>query len=176
MSQPAHHVFHPHHWHVHETIVHPSEDDFVRNPDAHVVNAFRIASASYVALTVGALGLLASGVIPASAVGDRMLLCLGAGFAASALSFLAGMLYNVPHTLGGGLWSVRLAWSHFTALNAAVLVPLWFLIFDRTLADLAAAEILALVVILHAGAIAAFIANMYESVMHFEWPGAKKTL
>lgn len=175
MNQPVHHVFHPHHWHVHEEIVHPSEDDVVRNPDAHVVNAFRIAAASYLGLTLGALGLLSAGVIPPEAIGGRMLLCAGAGFVAAALLFLAGVLYNVPHALGGGLWSVKLAWSHFAALNAAVLVPVWFLIFRRTLADLAAAEILAMVVILHAGAIAAFIANMFESVTHFEWPGAKKT-
>ncbi len=175
MSQHAIHPFHPHQWHVHEELVRPGEADVVRNPDAWVVNAFRIAAAVYFATTMGVLGLVATEVIPASAIGGRLLLCAGAGFLASVVSFLAGMLYAVPHALGGGLWSVRLAWTHFAALNVAVLLPIWYLLFDRALADLASAEVLAMVVVLHAGAIAAFIANFYESVAHFAWPEARRS-
>jgi hypothetical protein len=167
-------VFHPHHWHVHEEIVAPVPD-VVRNPDGNVVHAFWIGSAVYFGLSMASAGLLAAGIIPASAVGGRMLLCLASGFLASAVSLLAGLLYDLPHFLGGGLWSVKLAWTHFAALNVAVLMPLWFLIYDRTIADLMAGEILAVVVILHAGAIGTFIGNMYKSVAHMDWParGAK---
>jgi hypothetical protein len=122
------------------------------------------------------LGLLFSGVIPPSALGGRMLLVASAGFLATALTAVGALLYSLPHWLGGGLWSVKLAWTHFAALNAAVLVPVWFLVFDRSLADLIAGELLAVVVVLHAGAIGSLIANMFESVGHIDWPGRKSLL
>jgi len=173
MNQPVPHIFHPHQWHVHEELVVPAAE-VVHNPDGAIVGAFRIASATYFALTMAVIGLLSAGVIPASAIGGRMLLCTAAGFLASAVCLLAAILYNLPHTLGGEIWSVKLAWSHFTALNVAVLLPVWFLVFDRTLADLAAGEILAVVVILHAGAIGAFIGNMFKSVAYIDWPGHRQ--
>lgn len=173
MNQPAPHLFHPHHWHVHETIVSPPPVDVVRNPDIPIIHAFRIAAGAYLAVTIAAVALFSFGVIDPGVVGGRFVLCAGIGLVAAALSFVGGIMYGLPHVLGGSLWSVRLAWSHFVALNVAVLLPLWYLIFNRTLAELASTEILAVVVTLHAGAIGTFILNLVESAVHFDLQGKK---
>jgi len=170
MNQPVPHVFHPHHWHIHETLVAPPNHDVVRNPDIPIIYAFRIAAAVYLSATLAAICLLSAGVISPAVVGGRFILCAGIGVVSSALAFLGGIIYGLPNALGGSIWSVKLAWSHFVVLNVAVLMPLGYLVFDRTVAELAAGEILAAVLILHAGAIVAFIANMIETIIHFAMP------